>query len=226
MAIRIAGLNEFTKGLRNATEDRSGEKILIRANMRTADLVVGMARRQASNKMERKAAGTLYASKSATKVQVKGGGDPDVPYFGGANFGAYKGKIRLIKAPVTRSTGERVYSRRTRATMVRSGESIDRVARRVEAQYIDARGRNIGRRLGGEQVRLARTKSGKIRKIRGWNQFRRWRKGEDYFLYRAVRKHWQQITNFYLVAMDDAVKEAFPDGGMDRSSFPSLILPD
>jgi hypothetical protein len=176
--------------------------------------------------MERKAAGTLQAVKSASQVKVTGGGDPEVPYFGGANFGAYRGKIRLIKAPMVRQSGKRTIQKRGRAVMVRNFESIDKVARRVEGQYVDTRGRNIGRRLGGQQVRLARTKSGNIRKIRGWNQFRRWKKGQDYFLYRAVKKHQEKIIRFYLVAMDDAVKEAFPDSGVSRSTFPSMKFPE
>jgi hypothetical protein len=208
--IRVEGLKQFHAAVKKLQDDKEGEDALRKANVRTANLVVGMARREASSKIERKAAATLTASKSASAVKVIGG-DANVPYFGGANFGSYRNKTRLIKAPIVRDDGRRIAQKRTRATMVRRSRDIDKVVRRIERQYVDTRGRTIGKREGGQQVRVARTKSGAIRKIRGWNQFRRWRRGKDYFLYQAINKHERKIINFYAVALDDALREAFPD---------------
>lgn len=210
--IRIPGMREFVTQLRKATEDKSGEQAVKDANVKTGNFVIAMAQREASNKMERKAAATLTASKAMTAVRVVGG-SADRPYFAGANFGAHRNRTRLIKAKVTRVVGDRTIEKRTRATMVRRGEDIDKVARRVERQFVDYRGRTIKRRNASEEmrVRLARTKSGNIRKIKGWNQFRKFRKGKDYFLYAAIRKNFDDIVRFYFDALGDAVKQVFPD---------------
>jgi hypothetical protein len=112
----------------------------------------------------------------------------------------------MIKALTPRQGGQR----RTRATMVRIGEDFNKVARRVEAQYVDTRGRTVARNQG-TQVRLARTSKGDIRKIRGWNQFGKWQKGKDQFLYRAIKKHYEEIVEFYFLALDEAHSKVFPD---------------
>lgn len=224
--IRIEGLKDFTDSVKKATQDKTGEKLLIDANVRTANLVVGMARRHASTRMEKSAAKTLEAVKTANVVRVRGGNDPDKPFFGGANFGAYRNKIRLIKAPLLRDDGRRVAQKRTRATLVRRSKDVDKVVRRIERQYVDSKGRTLSPRQGGQQVRVARTKSGAIRKVRGWNQFRRWRKGKDYFLFEAVNRHWTSIERFYLVALDDALNAAFPDSGVARPASTRIVRPD
>lgn len=199
--------------LRKATEDKTGEQAVKAANVKTGKFVVAMAQREASTKMERKAAATLTATKAMTAVRVALGSE-ERPYYAGANFGSYRNKRRLIKAKAVRDIGGgMINQKRTRATLVRKGESIEKVAKRVERQYVDTRGRTIGRRQGGQQVRLARTKKGNLRVIRGWNQFRRWRRGEDYFLYKSIRKNYEQIVNFYFAALGDAVKLVFPDHG-------------
>lgn len=213
-AIKIVGMRDFTTALRKATEDKSGEQAVKVANVKTGEFVVAMAKREASTKMERRSASTLKATKAMAAVRVALGSE-ERPYYAGANFGAYRNKRRLIKAHATRVVGDKVISRRTRATMLRSGEKVEKVAARVERQYVDVRGRTMSKRLGveSERVRLARTKSGKIRVMRGWNQFRRWKKGEDYFLYKAIRKNYNEIVAFYFAALGDAVKTVFPDHG-------------
>lgn len=206
--IKIEGMTDFQKALRAATADKTGEQAVKEANVKTGEFVVSMARRLARGKMEKKAASSLTASKAMTAVKVVGG-NQNVPYFAGANFGAYRNKIRLIKAPVPRQGGQR----RTRATMVRSDENFRKVAQRVEAQSVDSRGRLVTRGHGEQRVRLARTKKGEIRKIMGWNQFGKdeWRKGEDRFLYKAIKLHFDEITEFYFAAIAEANKKVFPD---------------
>lgn len=205
--IQIEGLKEFQQSLKKATEDKTGQKALQEANRETGLFVVKMAKRQARNKQQTAAANTLTASKAMNAVKVIGG-STSVPYFGGANFGAYRNRLRLIKAPVPREGGQR----RTRATMVRKGEDFNKVARRVEAQSVDSRGRTTTKG-SGQQVRLARTKKGDIRKVKGWNQFGKqgWKKGEDRFLYRAIRLNYQTIVDFYFAALEEANKKVFPD---------------
>lgn len=204
--IRIEGLSEFVKAIK-AGEDKEAPKALKEANKKTARFVIAMARREASDKMQRAAAKTLKESSALGAVKVIGG-STDVPYFGGANFGAYRDLIRLIKAPTPRQGGQR----RTRATLVRRGEDFNKVAQRVEAQSVDTRGRTIPRNPD-QRVRLARTSKGDIRKIHGWNQFgkQEWKKGEDRFLYRAIRKNYEEITEFYFAALEQANLKAFPD---------------
>jgi len=208
--IRIPQMKQFVDALRKATEDKTGEQQVKAANWQTGRLVRVIAYREASNKMERSAARSLTPTKAMTAVRVAGGGW-NTPYFGGANFGAHRNRIRLIKAPVIRTDGSKAWTKRTRATMVRDGEDIDKVVKRVESQYVDIRGRNIGKRLGGNQVKLARTKSGAVRKIKGWNQFRKWERNKDYFLYKSIKNNYEKIVEFYFAALGDAVNKVFPD---------------
>lgn len=213
--IKIVGLSDFLRDIKNATEDKSGQKLAQEANKKTGEFIIDIARREASTKAEKKAASTLTAKKAMAAVRVVGGSEA-VPYFAGANFGAYRNKVRLIKARAVRDIGGGfINQKRTRATMVRgigTQRQIQMTAQRVERQYVDTRGRTMTRKEGGQQVRLARTKSGSIRKIRGWNQFRKWSKGKDYFLFRSIQKNFKEIIEFYYEALDDATRKAFPDG--------------
>ena len=207
--IKIEGLTEFQKALRAATADKTGEQAVKAANKKTGDFVEKMAQRLARGKMEKKAAASLKSSQAMAAVRVIGG-NQNVPYFAGANFGAYRNKIRLIKAPRPRQGGKQV---RTRATMVRSDENFRKVAQRVEAQSVDTRGRLVTRGFGEQRVRLARTSKGEIRKIMGWNQFGKdeWKKDKDRFLYRAIKDNFDEIVEFYFAALDEANRKVFPD---------------
>lgn len=213
--IKIEGLKDFLNDIKNATEDKTGQKLVQQANKKTGDFIIQIARREASTKAEKKAAATLTARAAMAAVRVAGGSEA-VPYFAGANFGAYRNKVRLIKARAVRDIGGgMINQKRTRATMVRgigTERQIQQVARRIERQYVDTRGRTVARKEGGQQVRLARTKNGNIRKIRGWNQFRKWSKGKDYFLFTSIQKNFQEIIDFYYAALDEATRQAFPDG--------------
>lgn len=209
-AVQIVGLTEFIKDLQKARDKGAADALIREANERVAKIVIRTAQSLANTKQERRAAATLETSSSVQKVQVRMGGSA-APYAGGANFGAYTNQRRLIKAPNQRG-------RRSRATRVREGESILKVATRVESQFVSRSGRTVGMREGGTRVQLARTSSGALRVVNGWNQFRakgqqptQWHKGKDQFLYRAVTMTQDQISKSYQEFIDKMIGSAFPD---------------
>ena len=209
-AVQVQGLSEFIKDIKKARDKGAADVLIREANERVAKVVIRMARTLANTKQERKAAASLEVSSSTTSVQVRMGGK-EAPYAGGANFGSYINQRRLIKAPNQRG-------RRSRATRVREGESILKVATRVEAQFVSRSGRTVGMREGGTRVQLARTSSGALRVVNGWNQFRakggtptQWVKGKDQFLYRAVTMTQDQISASYQEFIDKMTGDAFPD---------------
>lgn len=215
-AVQVQGLTQFISDLRKARDKGAADALIREANERVAKVVIRMARSLANTKQERRAADSLSASKSVLQVRVTMGGK-GIPYAGGANFGSYTDLRRLIKAPNQRG-------RRSRATIVRRGESILKVATNVERQFVSRSGRTISRREGGTQVKLARTSSGALRVVKGWNQFRakggqptKWRKGSDQFLYRAVTLTQDQISDSYQRFIDEMTKPAFPDSGREAA---------
>ena len=216
-AVQVIGLTEFIRDIRRASEKGAADALIRDANERVAKVVIRMARSLANTKQERRAAASLETSSSVLQVKVTMGGR-NVPYAGGANFGAHIDQRRLIKAPNQRG-------RRSRATIVREGESILKVATRVESQFVSRSGRTVSRFEGGTQVKLARTASGGLRVIRGWNQFgakngprTQWQKGKDQFLYRAVTMTQGQITDSYQRFIDEMTKAAFPDRSSGEST--------
>lgn len=210
-AVQVIGLTQFIKDIKKA-RDKGASDVLIRdANERVAKIVIRMARSLANTKQERRAAASLEVSSSTIKVEVRMGGKA-APYAGGANFGAYINQRRLIKAPNQRG-------RRSRATRVRDGESLLKVAIRVESQFVSRSGRTVGMREGGTRVKLARTSSGALRVVNGWNNFRAkggqpttWVKGKDQFLYRAVTLTQDQISESYQQFIDKMTGGAFGEG--------------
>lgn len=210
-AVQVIGLTQFIKDIKKA-RDKGASDVLIRdANERVAKIVIRMARSLANTKQERRAAASLEVSSSTIKVEVRMGGKA-APYAGGANFGAYTNQRRLIKAPNQRG-------RRSRATRVRTGESLLKVATRVESQFVSRSGRTVGMREGGTRVQLARTSSGALRVVNGWNNFRakggqptNWVKGKDQFLYRAVTLTQDQISESYQQFIDKMTGDAFGEG--------------
>lgn len=211
-AVQVLGLNEFIKDIKKARDKGAADSLIREANERVAKVVIRMARSLANTKQERKAAASLEVSSSTTKVQVRMGGK-EAPYAGGANFGSYINQRRLIKAPNQRG-------RRSRATRVREGESLLKVATRVENQFVSRSGRTIKRREGTEEnrVRLATNSRGGFKVINGWNNFRakggsptQYVKGKDQFLYRAVTLTQDQISASYQEFIDKMIGDAFPD---------------
>lgn len=200
--IQVTNFSKFIKSIREASDKGAMDEEIRKANEAVAKIVISTARVLADTKQEVRAAGSLETSSTVRQVQVRGGGK-GVPYFGGANFGSYQNLPRLVKAKVKgRKKG--------RATIVREGESILKVAIKVEAQRY--------RGKGSERVKLARTASGGLQVIKGWNNFGRkggartnYTKGKDEFLYAAVTKDGEQIMKLYGEHMDRITKKAFPD---------------
>jgi hypothetical protein len=201
--IEIVNYTAFLKTIKQAADDGYSAEIIQKANEEVAKIIIRRANQIATGKMEKRAASTLVQASNKLRVAVTGGGKA-APFFGGANFGSYRDTRRLIKAPNVRG-------KRSRATLVRHGEDIDVVARRVESQSVESSGKTISKRLGGQQVDLARNKSGGYRVIKGWNQFREFQKGRDHFLYRAVSHEERHITGLYETAIGRVTGEAFPD---------------
>ena len=203
--IEIVNYTQFIKGMKKAADEGYTDEIIAKANDEIATIIIRRANQIASTKMEKKAAATLVKSSSKLKVAVTGGGK-EVPYFGGANFGSKRNTRRLIKAPNMRG-------KRSRATTVRDGEDIDVVVRRVESQRVDSSGKTVSKRLFGDtgKVDIARTKSGSVKVIRGWNQFKEQKKGQDFFLYRAVSREEAHIMMLYQTALDRVTAEGFSD---------------
>ena len=200
--IQVTNFSAFIKSIQNASEKGAADEEIRNANEAVAKIVILTARVLANTKQEIKAARSLETASSIRQVQVRGGGK-GVPYFGGANFGSYQNLPRLVKAKVKgRKKG--------RSTMVRDGESILKVAIKVEAQGY--------RGKGSSRVQLARTKSGGLHVIQGWNQFgakgqsrTHYVKGKDEFLYAAVTKEQSGIIEMYAKHMERITNKAFPD---------------
>jgi hypothetical protein len=201
--IEIVNYTQFIKGIKQATDDGYSESIIAKANDEIAAIIIRRANQIAVTKMEKRAAASLVKSSNKLRVAVTGGGKT-VPYFGGANFGSFRDTRRLIKAPNMRG-------KRSRATTVRHGEDVDVVVKRVESQSVESSGKTISKRLGGQQVEIARTKSGGVKVIKGWNQFKQFKKGQDFFLYRAVSREEAHIMMLYQTALDRVTGEAFGD---------------
>jgi len=196
--IEVEGLSKFRKDLKKSGADV--DPAMKKANNKVAEIVIRGAKALADTKQEIKAAATLSASSTATAARVTGG-STKVPYFGGANFGAYTDRRRIIK---NKQKGQ---SKRGRSTMVRRGERIDKVVKRIEAQHNPNT---------GSYVSVKRTQTGAVRVIKGWNQFRakgrratKWKKGEDQFLYKSVKTMYPTIQKQYQEALDKFTHDAF-----------------
>lgn len=200
--IRIEGLDRFRKAIKHASGPEAVEA-LKRVNVSIAEMIVERTKPKMAKRSERSAA-SLRAAKTANGAYVYGGG-ARAPHFGGVEFGAYHDRRRLIKHPYK---GEGKSARRARATIVRDGENIDKIKRKVESQFVTSTGKTVSSREGGTQVR--------VKQIRlGWNMFDEW-KGNGahagYFLYDTVRWSSQEITDTYMRAMIEIARDAFPDG--------------
>jgi len=200
--VRIDGLDEFRKELRKLGA-LDGLEALKATNKRIAEMVVEKTKPRMA-KASHQSASTLAASNTARGAYVRGGG-PRAPQFGGVEFGAYQNMRRLIKNPYK---GQGRKARRSRATIVRSGENIDKIRKRVESNFVTSTGKTVSAREGGMQVRVKQVRL-------GWNQFEKWTgngPSAGYFLYATVRAESQEIMDLYRKAMVDIAHDAFPKG--------------
>lgn len=127
--IRIQGLTEFRKELAQLTETTFTRE-LKDAHYDVANLVVGKAKSLASMPVQRKASGSLFASKSASKAQIRYGGD-GYPYAMGAEFGSNRytqfaphlGRKGYFVYPAVRASNAEI--------MDIYGKAIDKITKRA-----------------------------------------------------------------------------------------------
>lgn len=185
---------EGAKEIRIALKDL-GERPLLRQlakdNKRFAEIVVSEAVQLAPAGRDKRVANRMRAGASQTSVAIRLPAMIDVndkrgprPVGLGSEFGSYHNRRRLEK-----NTGGR-------RTIVREGESINKVIRRVEDQT--RAGFDTVRKKARTSWKATPVKVTKI--VRGWNMFRPWKgngASAGYFLYPAVRKHRQEIAEMY-----------------------------
>jgi hypothetical protein len=204
--INVTGLTELRREIRKVRDagGPDGTDQLKDLNYKVADLVVGKARGKASSvsNMAAKASKSMEASRSGVSARVNAGG-AKYPFFGGAEFGAYSNRRRLIK-----NTGGR-------ATVVRKNESLTKVRKKVESQTL-AYDRYGGSSTVRKRARQDYGATGvKVTGVRvGWNQFRQWLgngEGAGYFLFPTVRANRDEILEIYGDGMKDLLRDVFPD---------------
>jgi hypothetical protein len=204
--INVTGLAELRREIKKVQTagGANGTDQLKDLNYKVADFVIGKAKGAAGgvSPMARKAANSMDASRSGVAARVNAGG-AKYPFFGGAEFGAYSNRRRLIK-----NTGGR-------ATIVRKNESLTKVRKKVEGQTL------AYDRYGGSSTvrKRARKDYGatavKVTGVRiGWNQFKPWlgnREGAGYFLFPTVRSNIDEIIEIYGDGMNDLLRDVFPN---------------
>jgi hypothetical protein len=94
--VRVQGLDDLRRELRKIQQNGGpqGSTLLKEANHKVASHVVSRAQGRAASvgRMQSKAAATLRAGRAQARATVTGG--TGVPYFYGAEFGAYAGVSR------------------------------------------------------------------------------------------------------------------------------------
>lgn len=205
-SIRVAGLADLRRAIRSTdqTLGSNGQAGLKDVNYKVADFVVQRARTRASTvgRLAASAARSMEPSRSGVAARINAGGR-SAPFFGGAEFGAYRDKRRLLK------------NTRGRATLVRDEENIKKVIRRVEDQTLA-----YDRFGGSSTVRKRARKDYGATAVKvtgtmlGWNQFREWRgngRTAGYFLFPTIRANIDEIVDLYSDEMRDLLSDVFPD---------------
>ena len=90
--VNVKGLDQFRRELRKIQQDggTDGIALLKEANVRVANYVIAKAQAKAAGvgRMQAKAAATMRAGRQQARATIIGGG-AKMPYFFGAEFGAY-----------------------------------------------------------------------------------------------------------------------------------------
>lgn len=212
-AVLIEGLSDFRKQLNKVKREHGvdGTKGLKKANHAVAQFVVDRSTLKAKSMGGREAlaASTMRASKTVSAAEIRAGGKGKAgAMFGGAEFGAYRNRRRLVK------NTQGMTNRRIRKTIVRDDEDITNVIRRVEQQTVmfrpDGSFDTVAkrtRRIGGVAVRVTGV-------VIGWNQFNDWKGNKQkagYFLYPTLRSSTDDIVIKYADEMEKQLKPVFPD---------------
>ena len=198
-SVSVLGLRDLQRELRRLDEPHLIDE-LKDANQQVAELVAARARLRARalGGMEAKAAESLTARRGQRAAEVSLGG-AKARFAMGAEFGAYRNKLRLRK-----NTGGRAYIVRDE-----SDKAIRKAIARIEAQTRDDHETVKARRRTVGATPVAVTG-----RVRGWNQFRPWRgngEGAGYFLFPAIRQAGPEIVDLYGDALERLAAKAFPD---------------
>lgn len=187
------------KALRQSLKDLGDRQLLAQLakdNAKIGEMIARHAQALAGTGREQIVASGIKQVKSSGNVSVRLPQMVNVndkrgprPVGMGTEFGAHRNKRRLVK-----NTGGR-------HTIVRDGEDINRVIRRVEDQTV------MGDRFGGTSTMPKRSRKFgttpvKVTKvIRGWNGFRPWRGSggrAGYFLFPAIRRNRDLAIDLYM----------------------------
>lgn len=201
LQVDVDGAREVRQALK-ALDEKALLRKLAKDNKAFAEIVVHEAMGRANGSRNRIVARGIEALLSPASVAVRLPAFADVhdkrgprPVGMGSEFGAYQNRKRLEK-----NTGGR-------RTIVREGESVNKVIRRVEDQTragFDTVSKRARQKWGATAVKVTNI-------VTGWNMFEPWRGNKasaGYFLYPAIREHRQKIAEMYADNISRIWKEA------------------
>lgn len=189
--VEVSGLREISQAALNL-RDIEQRKQWREAGRAVADLVVRKAQAEASTPIQRIASKQGLSATMSQGIPAVRLSDKVFPGTFGAEFGADRNQLRLVK-----NTGGR--------PTVANRDSVEATIRRVEAQTV-VQGRNGGtvrKRTRGQGGTAVRVKGRMI----GWNQFGPWSRSGN-FLFPAIGKATDEI----LAEFGDAVERVFGKG--------------
>ena len=216
-SLRVRGLDDLNKELRELADPERFQQELKEAHWKVADLVRSLAVPKIPVRTGA-ARNSVTAQRTQFAARLSMGGGKAVHALG-VEFGAKHDLRRIVKERAIRFGTDKDGNRttklgaRTRATVVRDGEDIDRVIGRVTQQAVDEFGRTQAKGRG-VLVKIATYKNGSPKVRKGWNHFRHWRGvGPDagYAIYPTIRSNQVLIMHMYEAEVDKIVRDAFPD---------------
>lgn len=193
LQVSVEGSAEIRKMLKELG-DRDLLRELGKNNKKLGEQVIHTATSLAHSRQERDTAARLKGSSSTSAVQVRLSALVDTPKQGkrpiglGAEFGAHHNRRHL-----TKNTGGR-------RTIVRQGEDINKVIRRVEDQTRaghDTVAKRTRKLSNWSSVAVKVTHISRL----GWNYFKPWRGNKQnagYFLFPAIRIMRGKIADQYV----------------------------
>ncbi|NBU34447.1 hypothetical protein EBZ38_15345 [bacterium] len=190
--VEVSGLREISEAALNL-RDIEMRKEWRDAARSVADLVVRKAQAEASRPIERIASRQGLSATMTQGVPAVRLSNKQFPGTFGAEFGADRNQLRLVK-----NTGGR--------PTVANRDSVDVVTRRIEAQTVTfgRSGATVRKRTRGAGGVAVRVKG----RMLGWNQFQPWSRSGN-FLFPAIGKSSDEI----LAAFGDAVEQVFGTKG-------------
>lgn len=192
LQVQVEGAREIRATLKDLGEVQLLKQIG-KHNKDLGEKVIQRAQSFARSKQEEKAAAHLKSSSSQSAVQVRLSSMVSTSKTGmrpigiGAEFGAYHDRRHL-----TKNTGGR-------RTIVRKGEDINKVIKRVEDQTragYDTVAKRTRKMKSWSSVGVKVTGVSRL----GWNYFKPWRGNKDntgYFLWPAIRSMRGKIVQEY-----------------------------